>query len=151
MAEGGIEQAYSYRHDPRVPAFPDDKALFIFDGICVLCSSGCVWLMRRDRKDELRFTTTQTALGKALFDHYGIDSDATYMLIDKGRNYVKSEGYLHMLDRLGGWWMALKILYLVPRQMRDFFYAVLNRYRYQWFGKTEYCELIPEDCRGKML
>ena len=31
-------QPYSYRADPAVPAFPDDKGLVVFDGVCVLCS-----------------------------------------------------------------------------------------------------------------
>ena len=26
---------YSYRADPAVPDFPDDKALIVFDGVCV--------------------------------------------------------------------------------------------------------------------
>ena len=29
---------YSYRADPAVPPFPDDKPLIVFDGVCVLCS-----------------------------------------------------------------------------------------------------------------
>lgn len=108
-------------------------------------------MMRRDTKDEFRFTTTEAPLGKALFKHYGVDVDATYMLVDKGRMYVKSDGYLYMLDKLGGAWPLLKIFYLMPRSMRDFFYNILNRYRYQWFGKTGYCELIPENFRKKLL
>ena len=30
---------YSYRNDPQVPRFPDDKGLIVFDGVCVLCTS----------------------------------------------------------------------------------------------------------------
>ena len=29
---------YSYRHDPAVPPFADDKPIIIFDGYCSLCS-----------------------------------------------------------------------------------------------------------------
>ncbi len=29
---------YSYRDDPQVPRFPDDKGLIVFDGVCVLCT-----------------------------------------------------------------------------------------------------------------
>jgi predicted DCC family thiol-disulfide oxidoreductase YuxK len=108
-------------------------------------------MMHQDNQDQFRFTTTATPLGKALFKHYGIDVDATYMLIDQGKMYIKSDGYLHILDNLGGWWPLLKIFYLMPSGMRDFFYNILNRYRYQWFGQTGYCELIPEQFKHKML
>ncbi|HEU0118222.1 MAG TPA: DCC1-like thiol-disulfide oxidoreductase family protein [Alphaproteobacteria bacterium] len=146
-----VNDPYSYRQNPEIPSFPEDKALFIFDGICVLCSTGCAWMMRHDSKDQFHFTTTATPLGKALFGHYGIDVDKTYMLIDKGRMYTKSDGYLHMLDQLGGWWPLLKVFYLMPRGIRDFLYDVMNRNRYRWFGKTGYCELIPEQFKQKML
>ena len=35
--------AYAYRDDPDVPKFDDSKALFVFDGVCVLCSGGASW------------------------------------------------------------------------------------------------------------
>jgi hypothetical protein len=30
-------EAHSYRRDPAVPAFPDDRPIIIFDGYCALC------------------------------------------------------------------------------------------------------------------
>jgi predicted DCC family thiol-disulfide oxidoreductase YuxK len=32
--------AYTYRSDPAVPLFHDSAPLIIFDGHCVLCSTG---------------------------------------------------------------------------------------------------------------
>ena len=40
--------AHSYRHDPDVPAFDDSRALFVFDGVCALCSGGAAFVMRHD-------------------------------------------------------------------------------------------------------
>jgi hypothetical protein len=31
-----MREAYSYRADAAVPAFPDDKPIIVFDGKCVL-------------------------------------------------------------------------------------------------------------------
>ncbi len=39
---------YSYRSDPAVPRFDDSEPLIIFDGNCVLCSSGIEWMLKRD-------------------------------------------------------------------------------------------------------
>ena len=60
MTESGGVTPYSYRQDPAVPAFPDDKPVFIFDGICVLCSGGAAWLMRHDRKRIFRLSPAQS-------------------------------------------------------------------------------------------
>ena len=110
---------FTYRQDPAVPAFPDDKPIFIFDGYCVLCSGGATWLMRHDKKRIFRMSTAQSSLGAALYAHYGIDWDATYLLISNGLPYTKSGGYLHMCAVVGGWWKAVLILHLIPRALRD--------------------------------
>jgi predicted DCC family thiol-disulfide oxidoreductase YuxK len=142
---------YSYRHDPAMPAFPDDKPLFVFDGVCVLCSGGAAWLMRHDRRDLFRFASAQSPLGQALYRHYGLALDDTYLLIADGRAYGKSAGYLRMLGILGGGWRVAEVFYLVPGGVRDFFYDIVARNRYRWFGKVGFCELIPANMKAKLL
>lgn len=142
---------YSYRQDASVPAFPDDRPLFVFDGVCVLCSSGARWLMRHDDKRLFRFASAQSELGQALYRHYGVALDETYLLLDQGRLFDKSSGYLRMVDILRGWWLLFRLFHVIPRPVRDYFYDVIARNRYRWFGKTAYCQLIPEDLAKAML
>lgn len=143
--------AYSYRDDPSVPEFPDDRPLFVFDGVCVLCSSGVRWLLRHDRKGLFRFATAQSALGMALYTHYGVAMDDTYLLLDQGRVYGKSDGYLRVAAILGGLWRLCLIAGLIPRALRDAAYDPIARHRYRWFGKTEYCALIPPELKERLL
>jgi predicted DCC family thiol-disulfide oxidoreductase YuxK len=142
---------YSYRNDPAVPSFPDDKPLFVFDGYCVLCSGGARWVMRHDRQRNFRFSAAQSTLGKALYAHYGIDWDATYLLVSGGLPYAKSSGYLHMCRIVGGWWRGVLILALIPRPLRDWVYDLVARNRYRWFGTAGYCELIPDDLKPTLV
>lgn len=72
---------FSYRNDPAVPDFDDSKALFVFDGVCVLCSGGAAWLMRHDRHARINLTSAQSPLGQALYHHYGMIMDESYLLI----------------------------------------------------------------------
>ena len=145
-------EPYSYRRDAAVPDFADDRPLFIFDGVCVLCSSGVRWLMRHDPEARFRFATAQSPLGRAIYAHYGVDFDETYLLLDEGRVYVKSDGYLRVAAILGGVWRALgAITRLIPRALRDAAYDLVARHRYRWFGKTEYCGLIPPELKERVL
>ena len=107
-------QPFSYRDDPAVPAFDDSKMLFVFDGICVLCSGGASWIMRHDQKGRVNFTPAQEALGQALYTHYGIEMDESYLLIANGRAYTASRGYLELCRILGGWWHALRVSAIIP-------------------------------------
>ncbi|MDP9126635.1 MAG: DCC1-like thiol-disulfide oxidoreductase family protein [Pseudomonadota bacterium] len=145
------KRPYSYRDDPAIPAFPDDKPLFIFDGVCVLCSGLVLRLIRSGKGDRFRFASAQSPLGKALYQHFGAVMDETYLLIDQGQAYEKSAGYLRTTEKLGGWWLALKVLYLVPRTWRDWVYDIVARHRYKWFGRTGYCAIIPASYKDKLL
>jgi predicted DCC family thiol-disulfide oxidoreductase YuxK len=143
--------SYSYRRDGEVPPFPDDRPLFVFDGVCVLCSSGAARLMRHDKQRRFRYTSAQSPLGQSLYRHYGAALDETYLLLDRGQMFEKSDGYLRMLDILGRWWSLGKVFRLVPRSIRDAVYDFIARNRYKWFGKTDCCKLIPGDLRDMML
>ena len=55
-----MADAYSYRNDPAVPAFPDDRPIVIFDGNCVLCSAFAQFILRTDRRRRFRLMAAQT-------------------------------------------------------------------------------------------
>jgi predicted DCC family thiol-disulfide oxidoreductase YuxK len=143
--------SYSYRQDPAVPSFDDSKTLFVFDGICVLCSGGASWLMRYDKKALVNFAPAQEALGQALYKHYGVIMDESYLLIANGRAYTATRGYLELCRILGGVWHFFRISALLPERLRDWVYALIARNRYRWFGKTGYCELLTKDQRTRLL
>lgn len=142
---------YSYRTDTAVRQFPDDKPIFVFDGVCVLCSGTVRWLLRRDKKDVFRFLPAQSPLGEALYKHYGLNMDETFMLIDEGLVYDKSDAYLRIMERLGGAWGMFALMRFIPKGLRDFGYDLVARNRYRLFGKVEYCALIPDNVKKKII
>ena len=142
---------FSYRGDRSVPAFDDSRALFVFDGVCVLCSGGASWIMRHDRKALVNFTPAQEALGRSLYRHYGVEMDESYLLIADGRAYTASRGYIELCQVLGGWWNVLRLTALIPERLRDWCYALIARNRYRWFGKTDFCILLTPEQRCRLL
>jgi predicted DCC family thiol-disulfide oxidoreductase YuxK len=145
------KQPFSYRNDPAVPDFDDRKALFVFDGICVLCSGGASWIMRNDGRALVNFTPAQEALGQALYAHYDIDMDESYLLIADGSAYTASRGYLELCRILGRWWHALRMSAVIPEHLRDWLYALVARNRYRWFGKADFCALLTKEQRERLL
>ena len=145
------KQAFSYRNHSSVPDFDDSKALFVFDGVCVLCSGGASWIMRHDGDARVNFTPGQEKLGQSLYAHYGIEMDESYLLIANGHAYTASRGYLELCRILGGWWQLFQIFAVVPERLRDWLYAIVARNRYRWFGKVDYCELLTQEQRKRLL
>ncbi len=132
---------YSYRSDPAVPAFPDDRPIIVFDGACVLCSRTMRFLLKHDRKRRLRFLPAQTSLGAALYAHYGkAPADyETHMVIEHGSAFYKSEAAIRMLAHLGAPWSLAQAGRIVPRAWRDAFYDLVANNRIRWFGARDVC------------
>ena len=142
---------YSYRDDPAVPAFDDSRALFVFDGTCVLCSGGAAVVMRHDRHARVNFTPARSNLGQALYRHYGVEWNETYLLVADGRGYTASAGYLRLCLVLGSVWRLLRMGAVVPERWRDAAYALVARNRSRWFGKVEHCALLTSEQRARLL
>jgi predicted DCC family thiol-disulfide oxidoreductase YuxK len=143
LTAAASREAFSYRADRSVPPFPDDKAIIIFDGKCVLCSRWARFVLRHDHRRRFRLLAAQTSLGVALYEHYGLDpvSFETNILLEDGRAWLKSEGTIRMFERLGLPWSLMTVARVVPRALRDRLYNVVARNRLRWFGSREVCFL----------
>lgn len=142
---------FSFRDDPQVPSFDDSKPLFVFDHVCVLCSGGAALLMKLKRAGNVNFTSAQGPLGSALYRHYGIEMDETYLLVTGGEAFARDAGYFRLAQVMGGPWRSMSVLRIVPAPLRRRAYDLIARNRYAWFGKTEACALLTPDQRERLL
>ena len=132
---------YSYRHDPAVPPFADDKPIIIFDGYCSLCSGWASFVLRHDRAGAYRLLSAQSPLGRALYVHYGLDPQdyETNILVADGVAWFKSEGSIRMAEGLGFPWSLAAVFRALPKAWRDRLYETVARNRLRWFGRRETC------------
>src|SRR5260221_13356069 len=112
MAMHAMREAYSYRSDPAVPQFPDDRPIIVFDGYCALCSGWANFVLRHDRLGKFRLLPAQSPLGHAIYIHYGLHPDdyETNILIEHGQAWFKSEGSIRMAEGLGAPWSWAAVL-----------------------------------------
>jgi predicted DCC family thiol-disulfide oxidoreductase YuxK len=146
-------QAYSYRRDPAVPDFPDDRPIIVFDGDCVLCSGFARFVLDQDRKHVFRLLPAQTALGTALYRHLGLDPEnyETNILIENGRAFFKSDGSIRMAVHLGFPWSTAAIFRILPLTIRDRLYGLIARNRFNWFGRRKDCLMSIKGYEGRFL
>jgi predicted DCC family thiol-disulfide oxidoreductase YuxK len=138
--------SYSYRDDPRVPLFDDSKPLIIFDGLCVLCSTGVQWMMARDPDGSSRFAAIQTDIPRALYAHYNLDADSfeTFMVLADGVAHTRWRGLLAAGKTLPQPWRVLAIIgRIVPDFIGNPIYDVVQRKRIGWFGARAAC-FVPD-------
>jgi predicted DCC family thiol-disulfide oxidoreductase YuxK len=138
-----VSAPYSYRDDPAVPPFADDRPVIIFDGCCVLCSRSAQFVLRHDRRRTFRLLAAQTALGHALYVHFGLDPHdyESMILVADGMPALKSEAIIRIAQGLGAPWSFAGILRVLPRAWRDRLYDILARNRFRVFGRRDTCFL----------
>ena len=132
---------HSYRSDPSVPAFPDDRPVIVFDGHCALCTGWVRVVMARDRARRFRFLPAQSALGRALYVHYGLDPEdyETNLLVEDGLPRYRMDGSVRMAEILGFPWSLARIMRILPVRLQDALYGLVARNRFRLMGRRETC------------
>ena len=85
--------------DPKSPGgINSPRGLILFDGVCILCSRGCRFVSKRDRRGYFRFVPIQLAEGRPLAEQLSIHPDHpdSFAFLASGQAYVKSEAVLRI-------------------------------------------------------
>lgn len=148
-----VREPYSYRTDPAVPKFDDAGPLVVVDGECALCTRAARVIARLDTARQFRIGRTQSALGKGLLGHYGLNADdpESWLYLDEGRAYTSLEGVIEAGTRLGGAGRLLQLLRLLPRSVQDWLYLRVARNRYRLFGRTDICAVPDPGLRARLI
>jgi predicted DCC family thiol-disulfide oxidoreductase YuxK len=95
-----------------------ETPLFVFDGVCVLCSEGASFIMRHDPGGQVQFASAQSDLGRAIYEKMGLPIDSSYLLVDSAGTHAKTDGYFQLARILGGWFRLGLVFRIVPRPVR---------------------------------
>ncbi|WP_342725537.1 thiol-disulfide oxidoreductase DCC family protein [Bradyrhizobium sp. B097] len=131
--------------------WPDDDVI-LYDGVCIFCSRWVRFVIARDTTRRFRFTPIQSDYGTRLAKTFGIDPDDpdTNAVVHGGIAWMKSDAALTVLSHLPGWGWT-RVLFKVPKPLRDAVYSLIARNRYKIFGKYETCFVPDADMRARVL
>ncbi|MGP4066461.1 thiol-disulfide oxidoreductase DCC family protein [Oceanobacillus sp. M65] len=128
------------------------QRLILFDGVCNFCDRSVQFVMKRDPEAKFTFASLQSGAGERVKEYYKIDPSLDSMiLVEDGTYYTKSTAALKICKNLKGLWKVFSVLLVIPKPIRDFFYNIVARNRYKWFGKRESCRLPSPEERSRFL
>lgn len=129
------------------------QRIVIFDGVCNFCNGVVQFIVKRDPEGKFAFTPMQSDYAKILFRQHEIDNvcDDTIVLIKNGKTHIRTGAALEIAKELTGHWYLLNGLRIVPGSIRDYFYRLFARYRYQLFGRTDQCMTPAEELKSRFL
>ncbi len=129
-----------------------DKVV-LFDGECVMCSSGAQALMRFDRQRLFKLGTVQSPEGKCILAWHGLPTESfdTFVLAEGPRLYVRSTAYVRIVSQLSFPWNLASVIWIIPRPIRDWLYDRIARNRFRLFGKRDQCIVLTADHQSRLL
>ncbi|MGK0447769.1 MAG: putative DCC family thiol-disulfide oxidoreductase YuxK [Polaribacter sp.] len=124
---------------------PKNKKIVIFDGVCNLCNSSVLKVIKNDKKNTFLFAALQSKSGQEIINYLKIDISKidSIILYEPGVSYdIKSTAVLKVMNDFGGLWFLTQAFFIFPEVLRNFIYDYIAKNRYKWFGKKESC-MIP--------
>ncbi len=131
----------------------NDNPLILFDGVCNFCNYWVNFSIKRDKKKKLRFAPLQGETARKLLSQFGLNPDklSSVILIEKRKIYTQSSAAFRLCKHLDGAWKLGYGLMIIPKFIRDFFYNIIARNRYKWFGKREECMVPTLEMKERFL
>ncbi len=139
------------------------RLLVIYDGRCGLCNRAVRWLLRRDRRERLRFAAFESPKVAGLLARRGIGAPdagwgpSTILVVREFGSpseslLARSEAVRALLAELPRPWPAVAAaLKWTPRPLRDLGYRLIARWRYRIWGRLESCPLPAAEERNRFL
>ena len=131
----------------------ENHQIIIYDGLCNFCNGAVNFIIKRDSKHIFKFAPMQSDIAQDLILKYQIQEVGydTLILIKNGKCYVRTNAALEITKDLDGFWFILSIFKIIPSSVRDYFYRLFARNRYQLFGKQTTCIVPSKEVRDRFL
>tara|TARA_R110002111_G_scaffold262631_1_gene339644 strand:+ start:4127 stop:4549 length:423 start_codon:yes stop_codon:yes gene_type:complete len=134
---------------------PKDKQLILFDGVCNLCNSSVLYVIKRDKNDKFLFAPLQSIVGEEIISQFNIDTEKTdsILLYNPQSNLIKykSSAALHIAKHLGFPSNLMVAFFIVPTFIRNWVYNYVANNRYKWYGKKETCMIPTPELKSKFI
>ena len=136
-----------------IPDALKDKQVILFDGVCNLCNSSVLFVIKRDKKNKFLFTALREEFGQKIIKKFEIDTTKidSILLYKNGEIFYKSTAALMVAKNLGFPYNLGIIFFIIPPFIRNYVYDFIARNRYKWFGKKESCMIPTPELKSRFL
>ncbi len=132
-----------------------NKQLILFDGVCNLCNSSVLYVIKRDYENKFLFAPLQSNIAKSITTEYKIDTNKVDSILlynpKKQKVYSKSTAALQVAKQLNFPTKLMAIFLVIPAFVRNWVYDYVAKNRYKWYGKKETCMIPTPELKAKFL
>ncbi len=123
-----------------------------FDGVCNLCNSSVNFIIKRDKEKRFRFSSLQGNYASEVLPEEYVNAEKLPSLVLLDENLkTKSTAALTIARHLSGFWPLLYGFMIIPAFIRHFFYDLVAKNRYRWFGKKDQCMIPTPELKDRFI
>jgi len=128
-----------------------EQPVIFFDGVCNLCNASVQFVIEHDVKNKFHFSALQGDYAKEILAKFSVNPEKlnTILLLEGDKVYTKSSAALRIAKKLNGFIPVLSVFLIVPKFIRDWFYDIIAKNRYRWWGKEESCWVPTPELKSK--
>ena len=126
------------------------KNIIFYDAYCALCDKSITWILENDNENKFQFCHFKSDFAKSSLKN-NFKTDSVSVLTNEGEIVSKSDATIFILDTLKKYRGFNIILKIIPKKLRDFFYDIIAKNRYKWFGKFDYCKVPSSKWKEKFI
>ncbi|NRD19995.1 DUF393 domain-containing protein [Winogradskyella eckloniae] len=138
-----------------IAQIPKNKQLILFDGVCNLCNSSVLYVIKRDSKNNFLFAPLESKIGTEIITKFNIDTEKTDSILlynpKKDTLSYKSTAAILIASRLGFPVNMLSIFLIIPAFIRNWVYNYIAKNRYKWYGKKDSCMIPTPELKSKFI
>lgn len=135
---------------------PVGSDIILYDGICGLCSHFVRFVAPRSPK--FLFAPLQSSFAATALKRHGVtasECSAVYLIRGfqtSAESLLSRSCAILYVCRVIGWpWRTFTLMQALPVRVLDFFYAIVARWRYRIFGRSNACDLPQTRDRDRFL
>jgi len=132
--------------------------IVLYDGVCGLCNNFVKFVVRHDQNQKFLFASLQSDFAyRALSKHSQNPKDlnTVFVIVDYGLEsehlLTRARAAVYVLSQLGVGWRLFALVNLLPDSLLDFAYNLIAKYRYQWFGKYDTCQVPDSESSERFI
>jgi predicted DCC family thiol-disulfide oxidoreductase YuxK len=126
--------------------------ILLFDGVCNLCSGAVQFILNNDREGKIKMASLQSNFGQnfLLENQLPTKEYQSLIFIENNQYFTQSEAFFKLIQYLPNYkWLT--IFNFLPVTFSNFFYRLIAKNRYAWFGKKNECWLPSPTWKDRFL
>jgi predicted DCC family thiol-disulfide oxidoreductase YuxK len=131
---------------------PTAAPLLVYDGDCGFCARSVQFILRHERRHDLKFVPRDSDLGKDLRRQFHLEAVESMLWIEGDQAFIESNATLNAAKYVGGFWGFLATLgSLVPARLRNWAYRLIARNRRRLSSGMRNCLVPTLEQRARFL